>query len=101
MYNASELFIIKDVLEIYNNECMFITTCLESRAADDHKVKKFTEFLPCAFTMYDCRQLEDVSSVENVHMVIQISYLGFLSGASTSIFHHATGIWYTLAQGTT
>ena len=47
MYNASELFIIKDVLEIYtqqkqNNECMFITTCLESRAADDHKVKKFT-----------------------------------------------------------
>ena len=69
MYNASELFIIKDVLEIYtqqkqNNECMFITTCLESRAADDHKVKKFTEFLPCAFAMYDCRQLEDVSSVE-------------------------------------
>ena len=73
MYNASELFIIKDVLEIYtqqkqNNECIFITTCLESRAADDHKVKKFTEFLPCSFAMYDCRQLEDVSSVENVHM---------------------------------
>ena len=47
MYNASELFIINDVLEIYtqqkqNNECMFITTYLESRAADDHKVKKFT-----------------------------------------------------------
>ena len=41
LYHASELFIIKDVLEIYtqqkqNNECMFITTCLESRAADDH-----------------------------------------------------------------
>ena len=52
-----------------NNDCMFITTCLESRAADDHKVKKFTEFLPCTFAMYDCRQLEDVSSVENVHMV--------------------------------
>ena len=53
MYNASELFIIKDVLEIYtqqkqNNECMFTTTCLESRAADDRKIKKFTEFLPCA-----------------------------------------------------
>ena len=48
---------------------MFITTCLESRAADDHKVKKFTEFLSCVFAMYDCRQLEDVSSVENVHMV--------------------------------
>ena len=77
MYNASELFIIKDVLEIYtqqkqNNECMFFTTCLESRAADDHKVNKFTEFLPCTFTMYDCRQLEDVSSVENVHMVTEI-----------------------------
>ena len=51
MYNASELFIIKDVLEIYtqqkqNNECMFITNCLESRVADDHKVEKFTVFLP-------------------------------------------------------
>ena len=74
MYNASELFIIKDVLEIYtqpnqNNECMFITTYLESRAADDHKVKKFTKFLPCAFAVYDCRQLEDVSSLENVHMI--------------------------------
>ena len=48
---------------------MFITTCLESRAADDHKVKKFTVFLPCAFAMYDYRQLEDVSSVEKVQMV--------------------------------
>ena len=51
---------------------MFITTCLESRAADDHKVKKFTAFLPCTFAMYDCRQLEDVSSVENVHMVTDL-----------------------------
>ena len=77
MYNASKLFIIKDVLEIYtqqtqNNECIFITTCLESRAADDHKVKKLTEFLPRAFAMYDCRQLKDVSSVENIHMVTEI-----------------------------
>ena len=77
MYNASEPFIIKDVLEIYtqqkqNNECMFITTCPESREADDHKVKKFTEFLQCAFAMYDCRQLEGVSSVENVHMVTDL-----------------------------
>ena len=77
MYNASELFIIKDVLEIYtqqkqNNECMFITTCLESRAADNHKVKKLTEFLPCAFAMYDCRHLEDVSSIENVHMITDL-----------------------------
>ena len=51
---------------------MFITTCLESRAADDHKVKKFTEFLACTFAMYDCRQHEDVSSVENVHMVTDL-----------------------------
>ena len=77
MYNSSELFIIKYVLEIYtqqkqNNECMFITTCLESRAADDHKVKKFTEFLPCAFARYGFRQLEDVSSVENVHMITDL-----------------------------
>ena len=77
MYHASELFIIKDVLEIYtkqqkNDECMFITTCLESRAADDLKVKKFTEFLPCAFAMNDCRQLGGVSSVENVHMITKI-----------------------------
>ena len=77
MYNASELFIIKDVLKIYiqqkqNNQCMFITTCLESRAADDHKVQKFTEFLSCAFAMYGCRQLEDVSSVENVQMITDL-----------------------------
>ena len=51
---------------------MFNTTCLESRAADDHKVEKFTEFQSCAFTTYDCRRLEDVSSVENVHMVTEI-----------------------------
>ena len=77
MYDASELFIIKDILEIYteknnNNECMFITTCLESRAEDDHKVKKFTEFLAFTFAMYDCRQLEDVSRVENVHIVTDL-----------------------------
>ena len=38
----------------------------------DQKVKKFTELLPCTLAMYDCRQLEDVSSVENVHMVTEI-----------------------------
>ena len=70
-----------------NAECMFITTCRESRAADDHKVKKFTEFLPYTFAMYDCKQLEDVSSVEKA-IWLQISYLKFLSGAITSIFHH-------------
>ena len=38
----------------------------------DRKIKKFTELLPCVFAMYDCRQLEDVSSVENVNMVTGI-----------------------------
>ena len=51
---------------------MFITTCLESRAADDDKVKKFTEFLSCTFAMYVCRQLVDVSTVENVHMITDL-----------------------------
>ena len=40
----------------------------------DHMVKKFTELLPCTFAIYDCKQLEDVSSVENVHMVTEILY---------------------------
>ena len=83
MYNASEHTFNKNK----TIKCMFITTCLESRAADDHKVKKFTEFLPCTFAMYDCRQLEDVTSVENVHMVTDL-LLQVLSGAITSIFHH-------------
>ena len=38
----------------------------------DQKVKEFTGFLTCAVAMYACRQLEDVSSVENVHMVTEI-----------------------------
>ena len=38
----------------------------------DQKVMKFTELLPCTFAMYDCRQLKDVSSIENVHMVLEI-----------------------------
>ena len=61
MYNASEHTFNKNK----TIKCM-------SRAADDHKVKKFTEFLPCTFAMYDCRQLEDVSSIENVHMVTDL-----------------------------
>ena len=32
----------------------------------DHTVK------PCTFAMYDCRQPEDVSSIESVHMVTKI-----------------------------
>ena len=84
---------------------MFFTTCLESRAADDHKVKKFTEFLPCTFAMYDCRQLEDVSSVEPVHMVTDLLpqvFYQVLSPPSSIIKKCcATGIWCTLSQGTT
>ena len=38
----------------------------------DQKVKKFTERLPCTLAMYDCKQLKDVSSVENVYMVTEI-----------------------------
>ena len=38
----------------------------------DHEVKKVLELLSCAFAMYDCRQLNDVSSIENVHMVTKI-----------------------------
>ena len=84
---------------------MFITTCLDSRAADDHMVKKFTEFLTCTFAMYDCRQLVDVSSVMNVHMVTDLlpqvfirCYHPHLPSLSSVL---ATGIWCTLAQGTT
>ena len=81
MYHASELFIIKDVLDIYiqqkrNNECMLSTLASSQRQhmLVDQNIKKLTELLPCTFAMYDCRQLEDVSIVENVHMVTEIIY---------------------------
>ena len=40
----------------------------------DQKVKKFTELRPCTFAMllYDFRQLENVSSIENIHMAKEI-----------------------------
>ena len=38
----------------------------------NQKIKKFTDVLPCTLAMIDCRQLEDVSSIENVHMVTEI-----------------------------
>ena len=85
MYHASELFIIKDVLDKYtqqkqNNECMLSTTGLKSKPADVSwsKDKKVTELLPCIIAMYDCRQLDDVSIVENVHMVTEILYQIFI-----------------------
>ena len=40
----------------------------------DQKDTKFTELLPCIIAVYDCRQLEDVSSVENAHMVTEILF---------------------------
>ena len=36
------------------------------------RLRSLREFLPCVFAMYDCRQLEDVSSVENVHMITDL-----------------------------
>ena len=42
----------------------------------DQKVKKFTELLPCTLAMYDCRQLENVSSIENDY-ILKKSYLNF------------------------
>ena len=38
----------------------------------DKKVKKFSELLLSTFAVYACRQLEDVSGVENVHMFTEI-----------------------------
>ena len=92
MYHASELFIIEDLLDIYtpqkqNNECMLSTTGQRQQILVGQKIKKLTELLPCTFAMYDCRQLVDVSIVENVHMVSEILYQ-FFSGTVTSIFHH-------------
>ena len=37
----------------------------------DQKVKKLTELLLLTLAMYDCRQLKDVSSIENVHMATE------------------------------
>ena len=55
------------------NACLLLPVLSQGQqAADDHKVKKFTEFLPCTFAMYDSRQLEGVFSVENVHMVTDL-----------------------------
>ena len=68
MYNASEHTFNK-------NKTM--TACLLLPVSSQGKqmiirLRSFTEFLPCTFAMYDCRQLEDVSSVENVHMVTDL-----------------------------
>ena len=55
------------------NACQVLpATSQRQQMLADQKVKKFTELLPFTFAVYDCRQFEDVSSVENVHMVIEI-----------------------------
>ena len=41
-------------------------------SVDQNVIKAFTELLPYTVAMYDCRNLEDFSSVENVHMVTEI-----------------------------
>ena len=51
----------------------------------DRKVKKFMELIPfCTFALYDCRQLEDVYSVENVHTVTEILSQVFIKCCQSS-----------------
>ena len=56
MYHASELFIIKDVLDIYTlnkkNKCMLCTTCHEWKAADASWSEGYEVY--GASTMYFC-----------------------------------------------
>ena len=66
----------------------------------DQKVKKFTQLLPCTFAVYDCRQFEDVSSVENVHMVTEILshvFIRYVLSPPSSIIKKCcvTDIWCT------
>ena len=55
MYHASELFIIKDVLDIYTqqkNACYVLpATSEKQQMLVDQKAKKFTELLPCTFAV--------------------------------------------------
>ena len=53
----------------------------------DQNVKKFTKLLPCTLAVYDCRQLEDVSSVENVH-----SYRNPISSFNQMLSHSSSTI---------
>ena len=72
----------------------------------DQKFKKFAEGLPCTLAMYDFWQLEDVSSVENVHIVTEILsqvFIRYVLSPPSSIIKKCcvTDIWCTRAQGTT
>ena len=106
MYHASELFIIKDVLDIYTqqkkiNACYVLpATSEKQQMLVDQKAKKFTELLPCTFAVYDCRQLEDVSSVDNFHLVtdrLSQVFIRYVLSPPSSIIKKccATGIWWT------
>ena len=58
MYHASELFIIKDVLDIYTqqkkmNACYVLPASSgKQQMLVDQKAKKFTELLPCTFAVH-------------------------------------------------
>ena len=72
----------------------------------DQKVKKFTELLSCTLAVYDCRQFEDVSSLDNVHMITEILsqvVIRYVLSPPSSIIKKCciTDIWCTRAQGTT
>ena len=92
MYHASELLIIKDVLAIYTQQNQTMNACLVLPASNqgqqmlvDQKVKKFTELLP--YTL-PCMTAGSSRMSVAQRMSIPKSYLKFLSGAATSIFHH-------------
>ena len=104
MYHASELFIIKDVLDIYTQQKMhvmyYLPRVIKQQMIVVQKAKKFTELLPCTFAVYDCRQLEDVSCVENIHLVTEILsqvFIRYVLSPPSSIITKccATGIWCT------
>ena len=110
MYHASELFIIKDWIYTLNkkiNACYVLPAMSKKQQMlVDQKAKKLTELLPCTFAVYDCRQLEDVSSVENFHLVTELISQVFIKcvlSPPSSIIKKccATDIWCTWAQGTT
>ena len=86
MYHASELFIIKDVLDIYtqqkqNNECMLSTLASSQSQQMLVNQKVNHKLLPCTFAMYDCRQLEDVFMVTEIlyQIIIRCCHLHLLS----------------------
>ena len=54
-----------------NNECMLSTTCLEPKAADVCWSKGLRSFYHVHLQCMTAGKLEDVSSVENVHMVTE------------------------------